>query len=158
MRTRKKLILALMCAHALPMLAATPTDFSGVWQFNAAKTKNIGMMSEMTIAATVTQSPSMLTVTYESTFGDRKDKNEHRFDLNGKPVANVSQMAGPSETVTHWAENELVTVRTSEGAVAGTKVTRTETWALSPDKTTLTVTSQRGTAAPVVVVYDKRKQ
>ena len=155
---RKKLILALMFANALPLLAAAPTDFHGVWQFNAAKSKNVGMMSEMTIAATVAQTPSTLTVTSESTFGDRKDKSEVRFDLNGKPMANQSPMAGPSETVTHWVEGELVTTWTSEGAVAGTKVTRTETWALSADGTTLSVTSRRGTAAPVVVVYDRRRQ
>ncbi len=155
---RTKLILALMCAHALPLLGAAPTDFNGVWQFNPAKSKNIGMMSDMTIVATVTQLPSTLTVAYESTMGERKDKSEVRFDLSGKPVANVSQMAGPSETVTKWVDAQLVTNWTSEGAVAGTRVSRTETWELSADRGTLTVTSRRGTAAPVVVVYDKRKQ
>ena len=154
----KRMLVVMLSALALPLFAANPPDFNGVWQFNPAKSKNIGMMSGMAIVATVTQSAATLTVKYDSNFSGRKDSNEARFDLSGKSVPNQSQMNGPSETVSRWTDGELVTTWTSEGSVAGTKVTRTETWTLAPDGSFFTVTSRRGNATPVVMVYDRRRQ
>jgi hypothetical protein len=66
-------------------------------------------------------------------------------------------MAGPSETVSKWDKANLVTIWTSESAVAGgPKVVRTETRSLSPDGKTMTVESVRGSTPAVVMVFDKK--
>jgi hypothetical protein len=66
-------------------------------------------------------------------------------------------MAGPSETVTKWENGKLVSIWTSESAVAGgPKVVRTETRSLSSDGKTMTVESARGSNPVIVMVFEKK--
>lgn len=147
----------LICFASLAALAANLPDFAGKWVFNPGKSKNIGMMSDMKMTQTITQSPSSVDVTTEATFQGNNQQTKSHYDLTGKTAANDSPMAGPSETVSKWEGNRLVTTWTSVGAVAGTKTVRTETWSLSTDGETMTVESVRGSNPPVVMVFDKKR-
>jgi len=136
--------------------AATPPDFSGTWAFIPEKSKNIDMMSEMKMTQTIEQSSVSLDVTANTTYqGDSQQMKTH-YDLTGKPATNDSPMAGPSETVSKWDGEKLVTTWTSKGAVAGTKTVRTETRTLSPDGRTMTLESVRGPNPLVVMVFEKK--
>ena len=146
----------LICFVTLPVFAANPPDFSGKWVFNPGKSKNIGMMSDMKMTETIKQSPASVDVTTEATFQGNNQQTTTHYDLTGKAAVNDSPMAGPSETVSKWKGEKLVTTWTSVGAVAGTKTVRTETWALSTDGKTMTVESVRGSNPPVVMVFDRK--
>ena len=145
----------LICFASLAAFAANPPDFSGTWIFNPEKSKNISMMSDMKLTQTIRQSSTSIDVTAEATFQGNNQQTKTHYDLTGKTAANDSPMAGPSETVSKWEGEKLVTTWTSVGAVAGTKTVRTETWSLSPDGKTMTVESVRGSNPPVVMVFDK---
>src|SRR5215475_15956358 len=136
--------------------AAAPTDFSGVWEFNQAKSKNVGMMSNLRLTSTIKQTDTMLTISEASVFNGQEQKNEVRYDLTGKAVSNERPMSGPNETVSKWVGDKLVTTWTGESAIAGAKVVHTETMSLSVDGKTLTVDSVRGNSPPLVMVYDRK--
>jgi hypothetical protein len=136
--------------------AQTSTNFSGTWTFNAARSQNIGMMASMEDTVTITQTPALLTITDHARMQGQDSTRELHFDLGGKPVMNAGPMGDQNETVSTWIGSRLVVTWTAEGAVAGTKVVRTETRALSADGKTMTVESVRGTNTPVVMVFDKK--
>src|SRR5712692_9882258 len=147
-------VLCLMTAFAF---AAKHSDFSGSWQFNPEKSKNIGMMSQMKMIQTIEQSDSSLDVTTHTTFQGRDEDSKTHYDLTGKPATNESPMGGPSETVSKWDGGKLVTTWTSESAVAGgPKVVRTETRSLSADGKTMSVESVRGSNPAIVMVFEKK--
>ena len=138
-------------------LAQKVTTFSGSWQFNPEKSKNVGMMAQMKMALTVQQTDSSLDITTRSTYQGRDEDSKIHYDLTGKPVANELPMSGPSETISKWEGSKLVTTWTGESAVAGgPKVVRTETRSLSADGKTMTVESVRGSNPPLVMVFDKK--
>ena len=150
-------LIAMFCLTTGIALAAQPTNFSGSWQFTPEKSKNVGMMSQMRMIQTIEQSDTALDLTSHTTFQGKDDDSKAHFDLTGKPATNESPMGGPAETVTKWEGGKLVTIWTSESAVAGgPKVVRTETRSLSPDGRTMTVESVRGTNAPLVMVFEKK--
>lgn len=154
---RRGLILACIVALAFAASAATTTDFSGTWEFNPQKSQNIGMMSQAKMTMHVRQTEDSLDVdAHVSMQGQDSDSSTH-YDLRGKPVTNQSPMAGPSETVSKWQENRIVTTWTSQGAVAGSQVTRLETRSLSDDGKTMKVESVRGANSPVILVFDKKQ-
>ena len=66
------------------------------------------------------------------------------------------RMGQTNDTVSKWNDGHLVTTWTSNGAIAGTKIVRTETRSLSADGKTMTVESTRGSTAPIVMVFDKK--
>jgi hypothetical protein len=140
---------------ATAVTATGKANFSGVWIFNPAKSKNIGMMSGMQLTTTIAQSQSGLTVRDDSKFNGQESSRETRYDLTGKPMHNQTFMGENAETVTHWAGSSLVTAWKTEGAVAGTTVVRTETLSLSSDGKTLTLESVRGSNPAVVMVFDR---
>ena len=150
--------LAFVGLFAMVAFAASRPDFAGSWEFNAAKSKNVGMMMQMKITETIQQTDSVLDETSHSSFqGNDQDMKTH-YDLTGKPANNESPMAGPSETVSKWDGNKLVTTWTSQSAVAGgSKVVRVETRSVSPDGKTMTIESVRGSNPPVVMVFDKKQ-
>jgi len=156
MKMKTKIGVLLICFASLTAFAANLPDFSGRWSFNPEKSKNIGMMSEMKMTQTIKQSSASVDVTTEATFQGNNQQTKMHYDLSGKSAANDSPMAGPSETLSRWEGDKLVTTWTSVGAVAGTKTVRTETWSLSPDGKTMTVESVRGSNPPVVMVFDKK--
>jgi hypothetical protein len=136
--------------------AMAQTDFSGTWEFSAAKSKNVGMMAQMKLTATVKQTKAELIVTNVSNFNGQEQTAETKFDLTGKPVPNKNPMEAVAETVTKWDGKKLVTTWTSPGSVEGSTSVRTETRSLSDAGRTLTVESVRGKTPPIVMVYDKK--
>jgi hypothetical protein len=153
-----KLLSSMLCLMVVAAFAAKRTDFSGSWQFNPEKSKNIGMMSQMKMTQTIEQSDSSLDVTTHTTFQGRDEDSKTHCDLTGKPATNESPMGGPSETVTKWDGVKLVTTWTSEGAVAGgPKVVRNETRSLSADGKTMTVESVRGSNPAILMVFEKKQ-
>ena len=136
--------------------AQTSPNFSGTWTFNPARSQNVGMMASMEDTATIVQTPQLLTITDRARMQDQDSTRELHFDLSGKPVMNAGPMGDRNETVAKWVGSKLVVTWTADGAVAGTRVVRTETRSLSGDGKTMTVESVRGTNAPVVMVFDKK--
>jgi hypothetical protein len=149
-------ILAL-CLTATGAFAQKHNDFSGSWQFNPEKSKNVGMMSQMKMNQTVEQSDSSLDTTTHTTYQGRDEDSKTHYDLTGKAATNESPMGGPSETISKWDGGRLVTTWTSESAVAGgPKVVRKETRSLSADGKTMTVESVRGSNPAIVMVFEKK--
>jgi len=153
----KKLLLPLIVVLcSLPLLADNP-NFSGTWTLNPSKGENLGMMTQMKMTEKIRQTDSALDMEDHADFQGQGSDSKTHYDLTGKPANNESPMAGPSETVSRWQNGKLVTTWTSAGAVAGTKVVRTETRSLSPDGQTMTIESQRSGKPAVVMVFDKKK-
>jgi hypothetical protein len=152
-----KRCLVMMMLAGLPLVfaAGAAVDFSGSWKMNAALGSNLGMMSAMQIGVVITQKAGQLAISETTSFNGSPGSREIHYDLSGKPVTNPGAMGGSSETVAHWDGTKLVVVWTSEGAVAGTKVMRTETRELSADGKRMSVTTVRGTNAPVTMVFEK---
>ena len=154
---RCKQLIALLWVMVVAAFAAQHSDFSGSWQFNPEKSKNVGMMSQMMMMQSIKQSETALDITMHTTFQGRDDDSKTHYDLTGKPATNESPMGGPAETVTKWQADKLVTTWTSESAVAGApKVVRTETRSLSSDGKTMTVESVRGSNPALVMVFEKK--
>ena len=65
-------------------------------------------------------------------------------------------MGERSETISKWVDDALVTTWTSEGAIAGTEVVRTETRSLSEDGGIMTVSMARGDRPAMVLVYERQ--
>lgn len=149
-------IASLVLAVAFAVVAANPPDFSGTWVFNAGKSKNVGMMASAEYTSTITQTPKVLTVNDVTVFSGQKQAHETRYDLTGVTAPNNSPMGEKSQTSSRWAGNKLVTTWESEGAVAGTKVVRTETRYLSDDGKTLFLESARAGKEPMVIVFDRK--
>jgi hypothetical protein len=149
-------IALLFFAVAFAAAAANPPDFSGTWVFNAGKSKNIGMMASAEYTSTITQSGRVLTVSDATVFSGQKQTHETRYDLTGATVPNDSPMGDKSQTRSRWSGNKLVTSWESDGAVAGTKVVRTETRYLSDDGKTLFLESARAGKEPMVMVFDRK--
>jgi hypothetical protein len=139
---------------AVPVLAQS--NFTGKWELSPTLSKNIGMMAQMKLIATVKQTREELAITNASTFNGADQTSELRFDLTGKPVPNKNPMEATAETVSKWDGNNLVTTWTSAGSVAGTKSVRTETRSLSGDGRTMTVESKRGNAPAMVMVFERK--
>jgi len=155
MKTKKWLAL-MACLSASFVCAARRPNFTGDWQFIPEKSKNIGMMMQMSMTESIKQTNAAIDVKTHTNVQGREVENQNHFDLLGKEVTNASPMLGPSETVSKWEGDKLVTTWTSAGAVAGTKTVRTETWSLSPDGKTMTIESVRGSNPPVVMVFEKK--
>jgi hypothetical protein len=139
---------------AVPVLAQS--NFAGKWELSPTLSKNIGMMAQMKLVATVKQTHDELVIANASTFNGADQTSELRFDLTGKPVPNKNPMEATAETVSKWDGNNLVTTWTSAGSVAGTKSVRTETRSLSSDGRTMTVESKRGNAPAMVMVFERK--
>ena len=152
-----KALISALCLITVVAFAQKQSDFSGSWQFNVEKSRNIGMMAQMKMMQTVQQSTLSLDITTHTEFQGREEESKTHLDLTGKPATNESPMGGPAETVTKWDGWKLVSVGTSESAVAGgPKVVRTETRSLSADGKTMTVESVRGSNQAVVMVFEKK--
>jgi len=152
--TQSKLLVPVALLTSLPLLAQA--DFTGKWELNTTKSKNIGMMSQMKLISTITQTAEELVISNATTFNGKESESEIRLELTGKPVPNKNPMEAPAETVTKWQGKTLVTTWTSPGSIAGTKSVRTEKRTLSPDNQVLTLESSRGASPPISMVYDKR--
>jgi hypothetical protein len=131
-------------------------DFSGNWVLSVSKSKNLGMMSTMQINLKIEQTQNLLKVVETAKFNGQEQTRELHYDLSGKPTANDGPMGDLNETITKWAGSMLETTWTQDGAVAGTKVVRTETRSLSDGGKTMSDQFVRGTNAPMILVFDKQ--
>ncbi len=116
----------------------------------------MGMMGAMQATLTIKQTDASMTITTASKFNDQTSTRETRYDLTGKGVPNESAMGDKAETVSKWDGGKLVTTWTSEGAIAGTKVVRTETRYVSADGKTMSVETVRGSNPVLVMVFNKK--
>lgn len=144
------------CAVASMAAAATAPDFTGTWVFNASKSQNIGMMASAQITSMIKQTRQTLTVVDDTAMGGQKQSHETDYDLSGKQVANKSPMGESSQTTSKWSGSKLITTWMTEGAIAGTKVVRTEARYLSRDGKTMFVESRRGNNPPMIIVFDRK--
>lgn len=149
-------IVAVFFAFARSTPAANTPDFSGKWVFNAAKSKNIGMMAGAEYTSTIKQTDKLLTVEDDTVFNGQKQSHETRYDLSGATVPNDSPMGEKARTTSKWEGNKLVTSWETDGAIAGTKVVRTEARYLSEDGKTLFLESARVGKEPMVIVFDRK--
>jgi len=149
-------VLLIVVGAAAAADAQRSPDFSGTWLLNASSSKNLGVMATMQITERVTQSPTEVVINEQSSFQGQDQARELHYDLSGKPATNEGPMGDRCETVTRWVDGKLVTTWSSEGAVAGTKVVRTETRSLSVDGKTMSVESVRGANPPLTMVFEKK--
>jgi len=154
---KHRMLGVVMGLAALAVVAAKTPDFSGTWELNPKKGENIGMMTAMKMSEVIQQTETSLDIRDHANFQGQESDTKTHYDLTGKGVTNESPMAGPSETVSKWQGTSLVTTWTSQSAVTGSKVVRTETRSLSPDGKTMTVESVRAGRPPVVMVFDKKE-
>jgi len=136
--------------------AQDAADFAGTWELNTKKGENLGMVAALKEMLVVTQTAEQLTLDFSDTFQGNTTTRQVNYDLSGKPAINYAAMGERSETVSQWVDDTLVTTWTSEGAVAGTKVMRTETRSLSEDGEIMTVATARGDRPAMVLVYEKQ--
>lgn len=153
----KKIVVTFIMLFAAAVAQATPapTDFSGNWTFVPAQGKNLGMMAQGAIQTVITQSKVQVVVDDNSIFNGQKDTQRTVYDLTGNAASNVSPMAGPSTTRSHWEGKQLITEWESAGAIAGTLTKRREKRYLSADGKTMFVESSRAGKDPIVMVFAK---
>lgn len=140
---------------SLAAQAASPPDFSGTWELNTDKGRNLGMVKAVDETVVIKQTPAQITLDFSSTFMLKTEKRTVVYDLSGKPVQNEGPMGDKAETVARWDGSKLVVTWTSEGAVAGSKVVKTETRTLSPDGKTMSVETVRSGKDPMELVYER---
>lgn len=147
---------ALVLIVAAPSSTEKKPDFGGSWEFDVKRSTNVSMMAMMRLTETVEQNDGSLIEHDRSVINGQEQKRDVTYDLTAKATPNASPMGDACITVTHWRDGTLVTEWTSEGAVAGSKVTRIETRSLSPDAQTMTVESRRGENPPIVMVFVRK--
>lgn len=151
----RSLMAATLAAFYSAATLAAP-DFSGAWVMNVGKSQNLGMMSTMQITLKIEQSQNSVKILEMSKFNGQEQTRELHYDLTGKPAANTGPMGDANQTITKWAGNTLETTWTQEGAVAGTKLVRTETRWLSDGGKSMSDQYTRGTSSPMIIVFDKQ--
>ena len=83
-------LISAICLATSVVFAAGPTDFSGTWEFNTDKSKNIGMMAQMKMSVSIQQSDAALDITLHSTYRGKDQESKTHLDLNGSPATNES--------------------------------------------------------------------
>lgn len=149
--------LYLVLVIATDIQAQGVPDFSGTWVLDTSRGENLGMVASIEQTAVISQTPDKLTLDVTSSFMGTKTEQQLNFDLTGNMTINETAMGEVSETVTSWVDDTLVTVWTSEGAIAGSKVVRTEIRSLSADNRTMAVSTARGDRATRVMVFAKQQ-
>jgi hypothetical protein len=147
-------ILAALLATAAH--AATPPDFTGSWQLNAAKSTNLGPMASMGYSSVITQTPDVMTVRSTTTMMGQTQTQETRYALHGEPTANANYMGDAAQTVSRWDEGRVVTTWISPGAVAGTTTVRTEIRALSVDGKVMTLEMKSNDKPSRIFVFERK--
>ena len=151
-----------LTAIAVGLLAAAAwagaaPDFSGTWEMNPDKGENLGMAAAVKQTLVITQTEEGLRQDFTNVFGGNTTERQVNYDLSGAAVTNYAAMGDESETVASWDGNKLVAIWTSEGAIPGTEVVRTETRWLSDDGNTMSVSTERANRPTMVMVYDRQQ-
>ena len=153
----KYLAVAILALTTTAFAATGPANFSGKWKFDAAQSKNVGMMAQGKITTAITQSKTQIVVDDTSDFSGQIDQQHTVYDLSGKATANTLLMAGRATARSHWEGARLVTEWENAGSIAGTTVKRTETRYLSADGGTMYVESERPGKESMVMVFTREK-
>lgn len=132
-----------------------PADFRGTWILNTDRGENLGMMKAVNETVITTQTVDQITFDMIDVFAGMTTERTIVYDLNGAMMQNKAAMGAPSETVTAWDDDKLVTTWTEEGAIAGTETQRTETRWLSDAGKTLSVSMSRADNPAMVFVFEK---
>ena len=135
--------------------AQQTADFSGTFEMNPKKGQNLGMAAAVKETIVVSQTDDTLVIDFTDVFQGNTTTRQVTYDLSGKPMTNYAAMGDEGQTVSSWSDGALVTTWTSEGAIAGTEVVRTETRSLSEDGQTLTVETARDDRPAMIMVYDR---
>jgi hypothetical protein len=155
--SKLRLFLALLAVSLAGIVwAQDTTDFSGTWVLNTKKGENLGMVAAIQETLVIVQTQDQMKLDFSDTFQGNTTTRQVTYDLSGNAVENFAAMGDRSETVSKLTDATLVTTWTSEGAIAGTTVVRTETRTLAEDGKTMTVSSARGDKPPMVMVYEKQ--
>lgn len=149
--------LVMVSTMATGVYAADPPDFSGTWVLNAKKGQNLGMVAAIQETLVISQTAETLQIDFTDIFQGKTTTRQVNYDLSGGAVENFAAMGDRSETVSRWEADKLVTTWTSEGAIAGTQVVRTETRWLADDGKIMSVESVRGDRPPMIMVYEKQQ-
>lgn len=154
---KHRIIMAFLVVGLAGMaLAQDAVDFSGTWELNTKKGENLGMVAAIQETLVIVQTQDEMKVDFSDVFQGNTTTRQVIYDLSGAPTENFAAMGDRSETVSKWTDTGLLTTWTSEGAIAGTTVVRTETRTLAADGNTMTVASARGDQPPMVMVYEKQ--
>jgi hypothetical protein len=143
----RRLLLAL--ALLVPAtLSAQRGDFRGVWVLDAAKS-DLGQLGQMLAAngmtmnmtRTVTQTDTSLTFKADVDVGGQQQSQEQTIVTDGKPRTQTMEAMGNMQVTmsARWENGTLIVeqkAQTPMGEVGGT-----ETWTLSADGKTLTVST-----------------
>jgi len=156
MTKTRTILAALAIAWAGIAAAQEGVDFSGTWVLNVKKGENLGMVAAIQETLVVAQSGEELKIDFTDVFQGNTTNRQVTYDLSGNPVENFAAMGDRSETVSKWVDADLVTTWTSEGAIAGTTVARTETRTLMEDDQVMTVATARGEQPATVLVYERQ--
>lgn len=155
--TKMRTILAILAfAVAGVTSAQEAVDFSGTWVLNVKKGENLGMVAAIQETLVVAQTGEEIKIDFTDVFQGNTTTRQVTYDLSGNPAENFAAMGDRSETVSKWVDADLVTTWTSEGAIAGTTVVRTETRTLMEDGQVMTVATARGEQPAMVLVYEKQ--
>lgn len=145
----------LLLAAFAATVQASGADFSGTWVMNADKGQNLGMAAAVQETIVVQQTGDALDVDFTDVFQGNTTTRQTSYDLSGKPATNFAAMGDESQTVSRWDGDKLVTTWTSEGAIAGTAVVKTETRWLSADGNSMSVETAREGRPSMIMVYDR---
>jgi hypothetical protein len=146
----------LLLMFAAPLAWAAP-DFSGTWVLNTQKGENLGMVAAIQETLTIEQTQQRLTVSHVAVFQGQASERQVNYDLTGGAAENFAAMGEKSETISAWDGDSIVTTWTSEGAIAGTSVVKTETRSLSADGSAMTVSTARADRPAMVLVYERKQ-
>jgi hypothetical protein len=156
MRTLLIALGTLALAVGTAAYAQNTPDLDGTWELNTEKGENLGMVAALKETLVISQTTEQITVDFTDVFQGNTTTRQVSYDLSGEPAINYAAMGERSETVSKWIDDALVTTWTSEGAIAGTEVVRTETRSLSEDGKSMTVTTARGERPAMVLVYERQ--
>jgi hypothetical protein len=120
------------------------------------KGENLGMVAAIEETLVIAQTAEQMVVDFTDVFRGKTSTRQVTYDLSGAPVNNFAAMGDPSETTSEWVDGKLVTMWSSEGAIAGTRVVRSETRALTDEGQVMTVTTVRGESPTMMLVYEKQ--
>lgn len=137
-------------------LAEAPADFSGTWELNTDLGENLGMMKAVSETVVITQTAEQLIADYADKFAGITTNRQTTYDLNGNAVDNFAAMGTPSKTVTKWDGAKLVTIWSSEGAIAGTTDERTEIRQLIDDGARMSMSLSRANNPAMVFVFERQ--
>lgn len=149
MMKRSLIVFSLFCALMIGFwsVSAAPTDFSGTWSLDKAKSEGLqGRMANVDQTWAVTQDAKTLNVEVSFSGGEQQMPSQKRtYNLDGSPTEMQmgGQMPGKATLKAKWMSDgkvlELSSERTANVQGNDVKITTTEHWELADGGKTLKV-------------------